>query len=103
MATHAADRPRPRFHGDAGRRRVLAPPGRSVALALHLLGPRQLLKPSAHRALRSPSPPLTLASESVPRTQEFSHLLLGGPLPKSEGGVTSGTENPPTFLSIPAR
>lgn len=80
---HAAVRPRPRYHGDASRYRappplprqrglrvVPEPPRHSSAFALHLLGPRQLLKPPARSVLRprshaAPSPALSLALERV--------------------------------------
>lgn len=89
-------RPRPPLPWRRGLRVVLEPPRHNSALALHLLGPRQLLKPPALPVLRpcshaAPSPTLSVALECE-RTRDFNYLLLGDPLPKSEGGGTAGAE-----------
>lgn len=91
MATHAAARPRPRCHGDAGSPRVPEPPRRSSALALHLLRRRQLLKPVARPPTcpRSHAELLALASfhplfRKGSMDAGFGHLLLGRRLPKSD-------------------
>ena len=85
---------------------VLEPPRPSSALALHLLWPRQLLKPPTRpvllaRSHAAPSPTLSLALEWA-RTRDFNHLLLGGPLSKSEGRGTAGAETRlPFSASLP--